>query len=35
VEKAAAVVARFPHFGGRKGQAYMLYHELGFIGMRA
>jgi len=26
---------RFPHFGGRKGQAFMLYHELGFIGMRA
>ncbi len=35
VEAAAAVVARFPHFGGRKGQAFMLYHELGFIGMRA
>jgi len=35
VEAAAAVVARFPHFGGRKGQAFMLYHELGYIGMRA
>lgn len=35
VENAAAVVARFPHFGGRKGQAFMLYHELGLIGMRA
>jgi len=35
VEAAATVVARFPHFGGRKGQAFMLYHELGYIGMRA
>lgn len=35
VEAAAAVVVRFPHFGGRKGQAFMLYHELGYIGMRA
>jgi len=35
VEAAAAVIAQFPHFGGRKGQAFMLYHELGFIGMRA
>jgi len=35
VEHAAAVVVRFPHFGGRKGQAYMLYHELGYVGMRA
>jgi len=35
VEAAAAVVVRFPHFGGRKGQAYMLYHALGLIGMRA
>lgn len=35
VEAAAQVIAQFPHFGGRKGQAYMLYHELGYIGMRA
>lgn len=35
VQKAAEVIAQFPHFGGRKGQAYMLYHELGYIGMRA
>jgi len=35
VQAAAAVIAQFPHFGGRKGQAYMLYHELGYIGMRA
>lgn len=24
----------FPHFGGRKGQAYMLYHQLGYVGMK-
>jgi len=35
VENAAAVVVRSPHFGGRKGQAFMLYHGPGFIGMRA
>lgn len=35
VVQAAALVVRFPHFGGRKGQAFMLYHELGYIGMRA
>jgi len=33
-ENAAAVVGMFPHFGGRKGQAYMLYHELGYVGMK-
>jgi transposase InsO family protein len=35
VAHAAALVVQFPHFGGRKGQAFMLYHELGYIGMRA
>jgi transposase InsO family protein len=35
VANAAALVVRFPHFGGRKGQAFMLYHELGYVGMRA
>jgi transposase InsO family protein len=35
VENAAAVVARFPHLGGRKGQAYMAYHGLGTIGQKA
>ncbi len=35
VAKAAALVAMFPHLGGRKGQAYMLYHEWGYLGMRA
>jgi len=34
VENVAGVVAAFPHFGGRKGQAYMLYHELGYVGMK-
>lgn len=32
VEQAASVVATYPHLGGRKGQAYMLYHQLGSIG---
>jgi transposase InsO family protein len=35
LENAAAVIITFPHFGGGKGQAYMLYHKLGFIGQRA
>jgi transposase InsO family protein len=35
VTNAAALVAKYPHLGGCKGQAYMLYHELGYIGMRA
>ena len=34
VENAAAVIATFPHLGGRKGQAYMLYHQKGYIGMK-
>jgi transposase InsO family protein len=34
LENAAAVIVTFPQFGGRKGQAYMLYHKLGYIGMR-
>ncbi|MFQ5507595.1 MAG: DDE-type integrase/transposase/recombinase [Planctomycetota bacterium] len=34
VENAARVVATFPHLGGRKGQAYMHYHELGSVGMK-
>jgi len=32
VEQAAAVIGEFPHLGGRKGQAYMLYHRKGVIG---
>ncbi len=35
VEKCAAVIVELPHFAGQKGQAYMLYHELGYIGMKA
>jgi transposase InsO family protein len=35
VENAAGVIAAFPHFSGRKGQDYMLYHELGVIGEKA
>jgi len=31
VENAAGVIATFPHLGGRKGQAYMLYHQQGYI----
>jgi len=34
LENAAMVIATYPHFGGRKGQAYLLYHELGYIGMK-
>ena len=32
---AATVAARFPHLGGRKGQAWMAYHDLGAIGQKA
>ena len=35
IKNSAAVITQFPHMSGRKGQAYMLYHELGYIGMRA
>jgi transposase InsO family protein len=35
VENAAKVVGTFPHLAGRKGQAYMLYHQLGYLGMKA
>lgn len=35
IENAATVIATFPHFGGVKGQAFMLYHELGLIGQKA
>jgi len=33
VENVAAVIADYPHFSGRKGQAYMIYHRLGYVGM--
>lgn len=29
------MIATFPHFSGRKGQDYMLYHELGLVGEKA
>jgi transposase InsO family protein len=35
VENAASVIAAYPHFSGRKGQDYMLYHECGLIGEKA
>jgi transposase InsO family protein len=35
IENAAGVIAAYPHFSGRKGQAYMIYHRLGYIGMNA
>ena len=35
IENAARVIAAFPHFGGGKGQALMLYHRLGLIGQKA
>jgi transposase InsO family protein len=35
VENAATVITAFPHFSGRKGQAYMLYHEKGLVGEKA
>ena len=34
VENAAKTVATFPHFAGRKGQAYMDYHQLGHLGQK-
>lgn len=35
IENAAALIATYPHFGGVKGQAFMLYHGLGLIGQKA
>ncbi len=35
ISRATAVIVMFPHFGGGKGQAYLLYHQLGLIGQRA
>ncbi len=35
VGNAVSVIAAYPHFSGRKGQAYMIYHRLGYIGMNA
>lgn len=35
IKNCATVITQFPHMGGRKGQAYMLYHGFGYVGMRA
>ncbi|MBC8470188.1 MAG: DDE-type integrase/transposase/recombinase [Planctomycetes bacterium] len=35
LENTAKVIITFPHFGGGKGQAFMLYHGLGLIGQKA
>ena len=35
VENAASVIVTYPHFSGRKGQDYMLYHQSGLIGEKA
>jgi transposase InsO family protein len=32
-EQAVDVMMSYPHFSGRKGQAYMLYHRLGYVSM--
>ena len=35
ITRATEVITMFPHFGGGKGQAYMLYNRLGLIGQRS
>ena len=35
VENAVGVIMDYPHMGGRKGQAYMTYHRLGYISTNA
>ena len=35
VENTVAVIMDYPHMGGRKGQAYMIYYRLGYISMKA
>lgn len=34
VENVARTVIDFPHLSGRKGQAYLVYHRLGCVGMK-
>lgn len=34
-QSAVKVIMTYPHMGGRKAQAYMIYHRLGFISMGA
>ena len=33
VENAVDVIMTYPHFSGRKGQTYMLYHRSGYVSM--
>jgi putative transposase len=35
IASATEVIVMYPHFGGGKGQAYMLYHQLGLIGQKS
>ncbi len=35
IENTARVIGDFPHLGGAKGQAYLLYHGIGLIGQKA
>jgi transposase InsO family protein len=32
VKNAVEVIEKYPHFGASKGQCYMVYHQLGYIG---
>ncbi len=34
-ENTVSVIMDYPHMGGQKGQAYMIYHRLGYISMKA
>lgn len=31
VKRCVAVIGAYPHFGARKGQCYMIYHQLGYM----
>jgi len=35
ITQVIAVIVMYPHFGGGKGQAYLLYHQLGLVGQKA
>jgi transposase InsO family protein len=35
IENAVGVIMSYPHMSGRKGQAYMIYHRLGYLAMNA
>ena len=34
VHNAVETIMDYPHMGGRKGQAYMIYHRLGYFSMK-